>query len=503
LNGPSPSNVERQNSQFSKPRPMSAAQPKPDVRPRRRRLRPSSTSGLYQSSSSDILRQRVNTSSNQKSPYAPDPYSTNHNPYSTTRDPYSTPNDPYSTPNDPYSTPNNPYLSTHSQMLIQAKRFNSMHDLNGSSGRQPIRVQSSISMDQVGLRRTTSLSDRIDSFLQAVHNEEEQHHQQQLQLQQQRQAQLNVPRGRTSSNRPSMSSVGSAGNISSRKASTTFSVSSLPSKHHYQLQRPTIRPRTVQEVPRPPRPQRQAESRPQMNAPTTKTKQLPNRQRRPLAKPPRKTATPTPAPIDTNNIVSKLKQDRNYQPPRHKRQPPVHLQENSRQMIQRQQSQHQSSSDNGEDYEDDFEAEEELEEDDDTDTAMMRKKQAWLYDQFRRVRARQRAALMVKRQESGAEKASSKDSAYGYSGGETSRLHTREPTPDYQQLHGAALSRSSQQGQQSRPVIKQRVIPSSSGSHRVHHGGSPQSNPQRSPLVPRHMTEAQGKSKVRMTCRKI
>ncbi len=47
----------------------------------------------------------------------------------------------------------------------------------------------------------------------------------------------------------------------------------------------------------------------------------------------------------------------------------------------------------------------------------------------RRVRARQRAALIVKRQESGAEKASSKDSAYGYSGGETSRLHTREPTP--------------------------------------------------------------------------
>ena len=47
----------------------------------------------------------------------------------------------------------------------------------------------------------------------------------------------------------------------------------------------------------------------------------------------------------------------------------------------------------------------------------------------RRVRARQRAAVMVKRQESGAEKASSKDSAYGYSGGETSRMHTREPTP--------------------------------------------------------------------------
>jgi hypothetical protein len=237
-----------------------------------------------------------------------------------------------------------------------------------------------------------------------------------------------------------------------------------------------------------------------MNTPTNKAKQLPNRQRRPLAKPVRKTATPTPAPIDTNNVVSKLKQDRNYQPPRHKRQPPIHIQENSRQMIKRQQSQHQSSSDNGEDYEDDFEAEEELEEDEDTDTAMMRKKQAWLYDQFRRVRARQRAALMVKRQESGAEKASSKDSAYGYSGGETSRLHTREPTPDYQQLHGAALSRSSQQG---RPVIKQRVIPSSSGSHRVHHGGSPQSNTQRSPLVPRHMTETQGKSKVRMTCIKM
>jgi hypothetical protein len=102
----------------------------------------------------------------------------------------------------------------------------------------------------------------------------------------------------------------------------------------------------------------------------------------------RKTNTSTPAPIDTNNIVSKLKQDRNYQPPRHKRQ--VILMHDSQHQIQKQQRQ-QSSSDNGEDYDDDFEAEEDLEvgeeeeEEEDTDTAMMRKKQAWLYDQFRLV----------------------------------------------------------------------------------------------------------------------
>ena len=431
LNGSSGQlNVERQA--LPKPRPMSAAQSKPETRPRRRRLlRPSSTSGgHYQSSSSAAeeghLHQRLNL--NAKSPYASDQH------------------------------------LTHDRMLM-AKRFSSMHDLNGL-GVQP----SMSSMDQVGLRRTTSLSDRIDSFLQAVHKEEEQ----QLLLQQHRQAQM---RGRTSSNRPSMSSVG---NLSSRKTSTAFSVSSLPSKNHYQLHRPVIRPKPVQEVPRPPRP---VDNRPP-------PRQLQTRQRRPAAKPTRKPATPIPAPIDTNNVVSKLKQDRNYQPPRQKRQQPIHSQE----MIQRQQSQQHSSSDNCEDYEDDFEAEEELEEDEDTDTAMMRKKQAWLYDQFRRVRARQRAALMVKRQESGAEKASSKDSAYGYSGGETSRLHTREPTPDYQ-VHGARSS--SQQQMPIRPGIKQRIIP----NHRLQR--SPQPNSQRNPLVPKHMTETEGKLKVTMTCIQI
>ena len=131
--------------------------------------------------------------------------------------------------------------------------------------------------------------------------------------------------------------------------------------------------------------------------PRPQSRPVPNRSRRPgqfnVAKQQsisrRKPPTPSPAPIDTNNIVSKLKQDRNYQPPRHKRQ--VIPMQDIQHQVPKQQRQ-QSSSDNGDDYDDDFEAEEDLEvgeeEDDDeedTDTAMMRKKQAWLYDQFRWV----------------------------------------------------------------------------------------------------------------------
>ena len=71
------------------------------------------------------------------------------------------------------------------------------------------------------------------------------------------------------------------------------------------------------------------------------------------------------------------------------------------------------------------------------------KKEAWLYDQAIRGRARQKAgqAILQHQQTSSnnllrkgcggyQEKESSKDSAYGFSGGENSRQHTREPTPD-------------------------------------------------------------------------
>ena len=62
-----------------------------------------------------------------------------------------------------------------------------------------------------------------------------------------------------------------------------------------------------------------------------------------------------------------------------------------------------------------------------------KKKEAWLYDQAIRGRARQKAVKALKMNQKiigYQEKESSKDSAYGFSGGETSRLHTREPTPD-------------------------------------------------------------------------
>ena len=80
--------------------------------------------------------------------------------------------------------------------------------------------------------------------------------------------------------------------------------------------------------------------------------------RRPLAKQQsfNNQKKPNPAPVvpDTSHVVSKLKQDRNYQPPRQKK--PASAD------IQMQQRRQQSSSDNG-DYEDDFEAGEDEEED--------------------------------------------------------------------------------------------------------------------------------------------
>ena len=143
-------------------------------------------------------------------------------------------------------------LNPSQDRLQSLKKFSSMHDLNIANSRgyqdQPHRIQSTTSMDQIGLRRTTSLSERIDSFLQAVQDEQ----QQLLLLQQQRQAQLGSRRSGagSTSNRPSMSSVVSAGNGSSRKASTAFSVSSLPSKHRHLGPGPAMRARPVMQHPR-------------------------------------------------------------------------------------------------------------------------------------------------------------------------------------------------------------------------------------------------------------
>jgi hypothetical protein len=140
-------------------------------------------------------------------------------------------------------------LSPSQDRLQSLKKFSSMHDLHNPNSRlyqdsPPHRIQSTTSMDQIGLRRTTSLSERIDSFLQAVQVE-----QQQLLLLQQQQRQVHLESRRSgvgsTSNRPSMSSVVSAGNVSSRKASTAFSVSSLPSKHRHLGPGPAMRARPV------------------------------------------------------------------------------------------------------------------------------------------------------------------------------------------------------------------------------------------------------------------
>ena len=121
--------------------------------------------------------------------------------------------------------------------------------------------------------------------------------------------------------------------------------------------------------------------------------------------------------IDASKVTSRLKTDRNYQPPRRPPQP-----------RQSQPPLRPSTLEVEEDYGDDFEAEDEGEDDADEAAMMVKQKEAWLYEQAIRGRARQKAAKL--RKQFYHEKESSKDSAYGFSGGENSRLHTREPTPD-------------------------------------------------------------------------
>ena len=105
---------------------------------------------------------------------------------------------------------------------------------------------------------------------------------------------------------------------------------------------------------------------------------------------------------------SKLRQDRNYQAPRRnfKRQTP-------------QPPKPPDDCDDCDEYDDE-------DDEDDDHEVYLSKRRAWLYDQAIRGRMRQKAF----NNGSANEKESSKDSAYGFSGGETSRLHTREPTPD-------------------------------------------------------------------------
>ena len=144
--------------------------------------------------------------------------------------------------------------------------------------------------------------------------------------------------------------------------------------------------------------------------------------------------------FNPEQVTSKLKQDRNYQPPRRKTQQQQQHQPNQdgRNTFARQENARNCT----EEYNDDFELEDDEDDDDDDDCnedtddhqIIAKKKEAWLYDQAIRGRARQKAAEALKMNQKmigyPQEKESSKDSAYGFSGGENSRLHTREPTPD-------------------------------------------------------------------------
>ncbi len=168
-------------------------------------------------------------------------------------------------------------------------------------------------------------------------------------------------------------------------------------------------------------------------------------------------APPPPTPsVNIDGVQSKLKSDRNYQPPRRKKIPPGRRKKKT---LGRQQSHFKDDDDEDgdeEDYEDDFEKEEENDdqggedadddedddEDEEEDAAGMLRTKRWIDEQVERGMVRQKAALMAQQQNNPSanggiygrthDKESSKDSAYGYSGGE-SRLATREPTPDTQQ----------------------------------------------------------------------
>lgn len=151
---------------------------------------------------------------------------------------------------------------------------------------------------------------------------------------------------------------------------------------------------------------------------------------------------------DTSKIESRLKQDRDhYQPPRRKGRPQTarKASANVRQINQKQ-NKVNGGGNNSLEYEDDFEdrGDDEAEddgdgEDDDEEERDMLMTKQWLDDQAARGMARQRAMEMSKYRHDSHEKESSKDSAYGYSGGE-SRLQTREPTPDTWQMKQQAAA---------------------------------------------------------------
>ena len=165
--------------------------------------------------------------------------------------------------------------------------------------------------------------------------------------------------------------------------------------------------------------------------------------------------------IDASRITSKLKTDRNYQPPRRQK----------ASVGQRPHMAQRKSMEVQEDYGDDFEPDNDEDDDDDNDNedeeeedlnAVAKQKEAWLYDQAIRGRARQKAALL--RKQFHHEKESSKDSAYGFSGGENSRLHTREPTPDANNHFQPRLIHSRLKGPRAPTSSAKKQLGSHSGS---------------------------------------
>jgi len=156
-------------------------------------------------------------------------------------------------------------------------------------------------------------------------------------------------------------------------------------------------------------------------------------------------------PVDVSSIQSRLLANRNYQPARRKRL----VKKRAPRRASKQDQQQQEHEDNFEDDEeeasggfDGFNGDAGDDEDEEEEDADLARHRHWIEDQAKRGLARKKALSSMGARDRSHDKESSKDSAYGYSGGE-SRLATREPTPDnYQQRQHARQERAARR----RPV---------------------------------------------------
>ena len=261
------------------------------------------------------------------------------------------------------------------------------------------------------LKRCGSMSEKIDSFLESVKD-------------QQRQI-LEDQRTRRLSTSTLLRPHTARSFMSSGRRTTTPSLTSVQASTNVSV---AASRRRMQKVP---------PSTPVSAPPLSIRRSLSSASFRHQTQPNKRSMTKSPKAADIGQVApkvvnSKLRQDRNYQPPRAKKK--VASRAGSR-LSGSQQFGAKNDVIRGRSDEDLDEYDYDEEEEDEEKELYMAERRAWLYDQAIRGRMRQRAASQINRWHNQDvigkhEKESSKDSAYGLSGGETSRHQTREPTPD-------------------------------------------------------------------------